>query len=250
MWCKSLKSRKLTGQKNSGSQKLLRLPAVSKQFCSTDLTLDSAECKSKLSETSEHRCSQHDGGPNTKSRRSVMALMPGLLMLPLSSSVCRSSQAIPLGPLGAVKRVGGKLTREIFDDQCRFVDLINDATGLSRYTIHTFYRFVDPTNDVTGLNRYITALSILFDPQLSKVILKEIKVTGPRKIEVDYVSGGYLQEKYFPWRPRVKPYEGHVVYTLNSEGLIKVQSQTWNISPAEALIETFTPTWGERAPVL
>lgn len=39
------------------------------------------------------------------------------------------------------------------------------------------------------------------------------------------------------------------MYTLNEEGLVAVQAQTWNISPAEALKETFTPTFGPRLPV-
>ena len=56
--------------------------------------------------------------------------------------------------------------------------------------------------------------------------------------------------QYFPWRPKVEPYEGHVTYQLNDQGLVAVQSQTWSISPAEALRETFTPTSGPRLPVL
>ena len=56
--------------------------------------------------------------------------------------------------------------------------------------------------------------------------------------------------QYFPWRPRVEAYDGHVTYTLNEEGLVAVQAQTWSISPAEALRQTFTPTWGGRTEVL
>ena len=47
----------------------------------------------------------------------------------------------------------------------------------------------------------------------------------------------------------MEAYEGHVVYTLNDQGLVAVQSQTWSISPFEALKETFTPTFGPREPV-
>jgi hypothetical protein len=76
-----------------------------------------------------------------------MALMPGLLILQVSATTCGPSKAVPLAPLGGVRRVGGEkmkglsddevkvileedisggqyfvtgnLTREIFDDQCR-----------------------------------------------------------------------------------------------------------------------------------
>ena len=125
------------------------------------------------------------------------------------------------------------------------------------------------------------------------MILKDIKVSGTRTIEADYVSGGFLKEQvtlgeqlalivpylnplvrtpiaqshlllnpslissarsrglqYFPWHPKVDPYEGHVVYSLNDQGLVAIQSQTWSISPVEALRETFTPTFGPRSPVL
>jgi hypothetical protein len=37
------------------------------------------------------------------------------------------------------------------------------------------------------------------------------------------------------------------VYTLNDDGLIVLQDQTWSISALEALRETFTPTAGPPA---
>ncbi|EFJ42095.1 hypothetical protein VOLCADRAFT_97844 [Volvox carteri f. nagariensis] len=118
--------------------------------------------------------------------------------------------------------VTGKLTREIFADDCRFVD---------------------PTNDVTGLSKYLTALGVLFDPQYSKVELLDIRVVGPRQVEADWRLGGYL---VFPWRPLVQPFTGHTVYTLNESGLVSEQRQTWSISAATALLESFTPSWGPR----
>jgi hypothetical protein len=48
---------------------------------------------------------------------------------------------------------------------------------------------VDPTNDVTGLSKYLTALGVLFDPKLSGVRLLTIEVTGPRRIEADWLLG-------------------------------------------------------------
>jgi hypothetical protein len=156
------------------------------------------------------------------------------------------ADAFPLAPLGAVKSVGaakranlgasaiaailrddlvngqyfvtGNLTREIFDDKCRFKD---------------------PTNDVVGLSRYLTALGLLFDPKDSRVELVDIKVTSPLTVEADGTLEGYLK---FPWHPRVDKYAFHTVYGLDADsGLIVSQSQTWSISGAEALKETFTP---------
>lgn len=89
--------------------------------------------------------------------------------------------------------------------------------------------------------------------------------------------GGYLK---FPWHPRVAPFQGegphpcfqgkfslgaqhyitvacgslsrlafampagHTTYVLNDRGLIQLQDQTWSISGAAALVESFTPTAG------
>ena len=155
--------------------------------------------------------------------------------------------ALPLAPLGAVKAVGGEkrmnlpvnevakilesdltkgqyfvtgnLTREVFDDKCRFKD---------------------PTNDVVGLSRYLTALGLLFDPKDSAVTLQNIEVTSLTTIETDGTLEGYLK---FPWHPRVEPYTFHTIYTLDSQtGLIVEQSQTWSITGTKAIAETFTPT--------
>ena len=38
--------------------------------------------------------------------------------------------------------------------------------------------------------------------------------------------------------------EGTTVYTLTEEGLVGEQAQTWDISPLQALVEAFTPSWG------
>lgn len=58
---------------------------------------------------------------------------------------------------------------------------------------------------MVGLSRYLTALGLLFDADYSAVRLLGIQVTGPRTIEADYTSGGYLK---LPWHPRVEPYTG------------------------------------------
>lgn len=90
--------------------------------------------------------------------------------------------------------------------------------------------------------RYLTALGLLFDPATSSVELFNIAVTGPNTVEADWSLQGYLR---FPWHPRVEPYEGHTVYTVGLEsGVIESQVQTWNISGAKALVESFTPTSG------
>lgn len=59
--------------------------------------------------------------------------------------------------------VSGRLTPEIFADDCRFAD---------------------PTNDIRGLRRYLTALPLLFDPRYSSV----------RDVEVVYIRGQVVRD--------------------------------------------------------
>ena len=135
--------------------------------------------------------------------------------------VVMSSYPAPDDRRGRRLYATGNLTKEIFADDCRFTD---------------------PTNDVVGLSRYLTALGLLFDPATSSVDLFNIAVTGPHTIEADWSLQGYLR---FPWKPRVEPYNGHTVYTVGEEsGVIESQFQTWSISGAKALAESFTPTTG------
>lgn len=51
----------------------------------------------------------------------------------------------------------------------------------------------------------LQALGLLFDPAYSVVRLRGIEVTGPHRIEADFLLGGYLR---FPWHPRVEPFVG------------------------------------------
>ena len=159
------------------------------------------------------------------------------------------ASALPLAPLGEVKRVGGDkrtdLTAEKVRDQLER-DLRDGqyfVTGnLTREIFADDCRFTDPTNDVVGLSRYLTALGLLFDPATSSVDLYDIKVTSPDTVEADWQLQGYLR---FPWKPRVEPYSGHTVYSLDPETkLVRSQFQTWNISGAKAIAESFTPTTG------
>jgi hypothetical protein len=113
----------------------------------------------------------------------------------------------------------GDLTPEIFADDCRFVD---------------------PNNAVTGLSKYRQALSFLFEPTMSSVEDVRVAVglpsSGPPTITADYVAQGQLK---LPWKPRISPWRGHIVYTLDSRGLIVSQVDEWSISRFTALRQTF-----------
>lgn len=113
--------------------------------------------------------------------------------------------------------MSGDIRPEIFRDDCRFID---------------------PTNDVASLARYQKALTLLFDPAASRVELLAPPVVDEarRTISARLRSSGVLK---LPWRPVIQPWESSVVWTVDSDGLITEQRQTWNISATEALRETF-----------
>lgn len=185
----------------------------------------------------------HEQGLSRRAAVTSTALLVASLML-------QPAEAIPLAPLGAARSVGGsKLTgltvqevKDILERDLR--DGQYFVTG--DLTLEVFAddcRFKDPTNDIVGLSRYKKALGILFDPQYSIVKLLDIRVTGPRQIEADWILGGYLR---FPWNPRVEAFKGHAIYTLNDDGLVQTQEQMWSKSAATALQESFTPTSGPK----
>lgn len=184
--------------------------------------------------------------PSLPSRRVTLSLP---FIAAAAAAAAERAAATPLAPLGRVgtRQGGDKLTglpiEEVRDILAR--DLAERQYFVSgNLTSEVFAddaRFTDPTNDVVGLARYTRALDLLFDPAHSAVRLKGIRVTGPSTIEADYVMGGYLK---FPWNPRVAPFEGHIVYSLDKRGLVARQEQSWSISGTTALLESFTPTSG------
>lgn len=195
-------------------------------------------------------CSERPQPPavlGSSGRRQLLASAASLGFCTFLQLPSGPASAVPLGPLGPVQRVGGDKRTGLSAEEVAEVLRRDLAVGqyfvtgdLTREIFADDCRFVDPTNDVTGLSKYLTALGVLFDPAFSKVELLSIRVTGPRTVEADWRLGGYL---VFPWNPRVEPFEGHTVYTLNGDGLVSEQRQTWSISGATALIESFTPTF-------
>eukprot|EP00964_Phaeocystis_antarctica_P155539 scaffold124763_cov66-Phaeocystis_antarctica.AAC.3 len=156
-----------------------------------------------------------------------------------------------LAPLGDVTAVGKKRTGLTQDELAVTLkrDLTVGATGkggyfvsgdLSQEIFRDDARFIDPTNVAEGLSRYIKALSLLFDPTCSSVEL----LAGPkpdaatRTIYAELRSSGTLK---LPWRPKVRPWISYMTWTIDADGLIAEQSQTWDITPAEALGQTFNP---------
>ena len=185
----------------------------------------------------------HVANATTSGRRDV-AFRFGLFSVGawvLGESSC---DAIPLAPLGKALSYANKRTdlkaeevKDVLEKGLRAGKYFINSSGMPTEVFDDDCRFVDPTNDVVGLSRYVKALDLLFVTENSQLDLLEIAVVDSKTIEAKYVLGGYLK---FPWKPCVKPYSGVVTYTLGTSGLVEKQEQTWSISGAEALKETFS----------
>ena len=192
-------------------------------------------------------------------RRAVLErLLAASAPAALTLSSARAAIAAPdlrkysaLAPLGDATAVGKKRTGLSLDELAASLkrDLTVGATGkggyfvsgdLSQEIFRDDARFSDPTNVAEGLSRYIKALGLLFDPACSSVEL----LAGPtpdaatRTIYAELRSSGTLK---LPWRPQVRPWTSYMTWTIDADGLIAEQSQTWDITPAEALGQTFNP---------
>lgn len=174
------------------------------------------------------------------SRRSL-----GLLTIIIVGLEGRRAEAFPLAPLGDKESLEGKQrglrvedVRSVLEGGLKNGQYFVNSKGMPVEVFDDDCRFVDPTNDVVGLSRYLKALDLLFDRDTSSVELLDIQVKGPKRIEADYRLQGRIR---FPWNPCVSPYTGRVVYELNDSNLVVKQSQTWSITAAQALKETFTP---------
>lgn len=163
----------------------------------------------------------------------------------------------PLGRRSSSSLTGKELNVSLEDLSSRLaVDLSSGHTGQGGYFIsgdldESIFRddcvFVDPTNRVSSLTQYRNALRILFDPSESQVqLVKPMSVNHEENtIEATIRSRGVLQ---LPWRPYITAYESRIIYSVDENGLILEQSQTWSKSASRALQETFTPGLFRPAP--
>ena len=185
-----------------------------------------------------------DASPGVTSSRRSLGLLT-CIFVGLEGGLVRRAAAFPLAPLGDKESLEGKQrglrvedVRSVLEGGLKNGQYFVNSKGMPVEVFDDDCRFVDPTNDVVGLSRYLKALDLLFDSDTSSVELLDIQVKGPKIIEAEYRLQGRIR---FPWKPCVQPYTGKVVYELNDSNLIVRQSQTWSITAAQALKETFTP---------
>ena len=122
----------------------------------------------------------------------------------------------------------GKITAELYDEECVFTDPTLSFAGLS--TFESNLRNLDPY-----IERFVP-------PQGRRVELRSLNlVDGGAVVEAEWRMVGALA---VPWRARLD-LEGRTRYTLGGEGgRISAYDESWAITPFEALRQLVTPTSG------
>eukprot|EP00638_Chattonella_subsalsa_P004214 CAMPEP_0117756386 /NCGR_PEP_ID=MMETSP0947-20121206/14047_1 /TAXON_ID=44440 /ORGANISM="Chattonella subsalsa, Strain CCMP2191" /LENGTH=249 /DNA_ID=CAMNT_0005575963 /DNA_START=256 /DNA_END=1005 /DNA_ORIENTATION=- len=115
----------------------------------------------------------------------------------------------------------GKLTKEIYDEQC-------------------FFDGPDPDMPVTGLRKYLLFAAQLFDQRISRAdLVKPIEIDKQSNTITAYWRiEGVLN---LPWHPFVKPWTGSTLYKIDSSGLIVEHVEKWDISVIDAFVSTLFP---------
>lgn len=123
--------------------------------------------------------------------------------------------------------ITGKLTREIYRDDC-------------------FFDGPDPDMPVLGVKKYVSSTSQLFDHKASRADLISISSSeDDRTITVHWRLEGILN---LPWHPVLKPWTGQTTYYLDDSGLIERHIELWDISVLDAFVSTLFPFLNFGAP--
>lgn len=123
--------------------------------------------------------------------------------------------------------ITGKLTKEIYRDDC-------------------FFDGPDPDMPVLGVKKYVSSTSQLFDHKASRADLISITSSEEyRTVTVHWRLEGILN---LPWHPVLKPWTGHTTYYLDDSGLIVRHIELWDISVLDAFVSTLFPFLNFGAP--
>lgn len=125
--------------------------------------------------------------------------------------------------------ITGKLTEEIYDEECLF-----DGP--------------DPDMPVKGLRKYLLAASQLFDTRRSRAdLIRPIEYDAEKSsITAYWRLQGVIN---LPWHPPFKPWTGSTTYHIDPDsGLVSSHREDWDISVPDAFISTLFPELNFGAP--
>ena len=133
-------------------------------------------------------------------------------------------------------------------------------TGRLNTTIYRddcFFNGPDPDMPVRGLRKYLNAASHLFDHATSSAELLSLEIVQvdssssssslSSNPEMVIVATWRLQGVlHLPWHPRLPVWTGRTTYHFDNDGLIHYHEEEWDISVAQAFLETLWPDFASR----
>jgi len=114
--------------------------------------------------------------------------------------------------------VTGKLTKEIYRDDCLF---LGD----------------DPDMPIRGLRKYVGVAQHLFASEKSHSTLQSLEAVDDC-IVARWTLNATLR---LPWKPAMPQLLGQTTYHIDQDGLIEKHEESWNISAVAAFAATFFP---------
>jgi hypothetical protein len=184
-------------------------------------------------------------------RRRAADILDGLDMLMRFLIIRHKSLEYPCQPLGW-RCVGDsspkcfnlsivKLEETIRNDWCCSTHKGYYITGRLNTTVYRDdceFHGPDPDMPVRGLRKYLNAASQLFEQRSSRAELLSLKVVSEDKIVARWRLKGVLR---LPWRPTVPEWTGKTIYHTDSQGLVYKHEEEWDISVAQAFLQTLWP---------
>ena len=107
----------------------------------------------------------------------------------------------------------------------------------------------DPDMPVRGLRKYINAASHLFDHATSKAELLSLEPAfrnDDSKNPVIVARWRLQGVLHLPWHPKLPTWTGRTTYHFDDQGLIYHHDEEWDISVAQAFLETLWPEMASR----
>eukprot|EP00899_Mesostigma_viride_P029097 jgi/Mesvir1/9372/Mv08987-RA.1 len=101
--------------------------------------------------------------------------------------------------------------------------------------------FGDPSVNVVGVDNYADGVRRLFDQSVSRLDIISAEVINPTQILIVWRLEGRVN---LPFKPTLKPYVVRTTYTVDKQGLLCRQEETFDIPSWDVVLSAFVPALG------
>lgn len=137
---------------------------------------------------------------------------------------------------------------------------ITGRLNTTLYRDDCFFDGPDPDMPVKGLRKYLNAASHLFDHATSTAELLALEIVEQPGLKSTLSSSSSSSSSstvivakwrlqgvlHLPWHPQLPVWTGQTTYHFDDDGLIHLHEEAWDISVAQAFLETLWPDMASR----